>query len=304
VRALADQPLRIAQVSDIHCGTITFDAKLMDSVVEQVNSRRVDVVIVAGDLTAEGYRWEFEEAADWIAGFEAPVFVIPGNHDARNIGWLHFQSIFGERFPVQRFPLEDERARRLDATGLTVVGVDSSQPDQNEGHVGREWYRWIQKQFEVPGDLKVFAIHHHLISIPGTGRERSTVVDAGMLLEVLAGCDVDIILSGHKHVPFFWGLNGMLICNSGTASTWRVRGLTPPSWNEISVDASSIKVHLHYEDGRRELSVVRTRATHTAIRDALYITDGFREANPIGMHAVVDLPGGVTAPPMAGGGGG
>jgi 3',5'-cyclic-AMP phosphodiesterase len=282
--ASAGQALRIAQVSDIHCGTITFDAKLMEGCVAQVNEADPDLVIVAGDLTAEGYRWEFEEAADWLARFAAPTFVIPGNHDARNIGWIHFRRLFGERFPVERHVFDAERAARIDATGVTVVGVDSSQPDLNEGRVGREWYGWIRERFErAPDDLKVFVVHHHLISIPGTGRERSTVIDAGMLLQVLAGSRVDVILSGHKHVPFFWGLNGMLVCNSGTASTWRVRGLTPPSWNEITIDASSIKVHLHYEDGRRELAVVRTRANWAAIREALYVTEAFHRSNPISL---------------------
>jgi Icc protein len=98
---------------------------------------------------------------------------------------------------------------------------------------------------------------------------------------VLTGLDLDIILSGHKHVPYFWGLNGILVCNSGTAATRRVRGLTPPSWNEIQVDATTIKVYLHYEDGRRELSVIRSRTTRAMIREAFYMTEDFVASNRI-----------------------
>ena len=50
---------------------------------------------------------------------------------------------------------------------------------------------------------------------------------------VLTRLDIDVVLSGHKHVPFFWGLNGILVANSGTATTRRIRGLTPSSWNEL-----------------------------------------------------------------------
>ncbi|HWB72176.1 MAG TPA: metallophosphoesterase [Egibacteraceae bacterium] len=277
---ISHTPLRIAQVSDIHCGTVTFDAKLMQSVVERVNGIEPDLVVVVGDLTASGYEWEFEEAARWIGSFDAPAVVLPGNHDARNIGYLHFQRRFGERFSRYRQAFEPQRAERLRASGVTLVGVDSSEPDMNDGHIGREWYDWIRDQFSHPDDVKVFAIHHHLVSIPGTGRERNTVTDAGDLLEVLADLELDIVLSGHKHVPFFWGLNGILICNSATPSTRRVRGLTPPSWNELQVDASTIKVFLHYEDGRRELAVIRTRANRVRIREALYVTDDFRTSNP------------------------
>lgn len=274
-------PFRIAQVSDIHCGTLTFESRLMRAIVERVNAMAPDVVVVVGDLTAEGYDWEFAEAAEWIGQFEAPAVVVPGNHDARNIGWAHFERYFGERFSRHRFAFDATRAERLDATGVTIVGVDSSQPDVNAGHIGREWYEWIRKSFDEPADLKIFALHHHLVSIPGTGRERNIITDAGDLLEVLTDLDLDIILSGHKHVPFFWGLNGMLICNSSTASTRRVRGLTPPSWNELQIDASTIKVYVHYEDGRRELSVIRTRANRSHIREAFALTEDFRRANRV-----------------------
>jgi 3',5'-cyclic AMP phosphodiesterase CpdA len=99
------------------------------------------------------------------------------------------------------------------------------------------------------------------------------------VLAELTRLDVDLVLSGHKHVPFFWGVNGMLVCNSGTATTKRVRGLTPPSWNEIQIDASTIKVFLHYPDGRRELSVIFSRRTRAMTREAFYLTPDFIASN-------------------------
>jgi Icc protein len=277
---LATIPLRIAQVSDMHCGTPTFEPALMESVVVRVNQMSPDLVIVVGDLTAEGYPWEYEEAASWIERFSAPKVVVPGNHDARNIGYVHFQRHFGDLNSSYRQKFDELRAERLRATGLTVVAVDSSVPDLNEGRVGREWYGWIRDQFAESDDLKIFVVHHHVVSIPGTGRERNVITDAGDLLLVLSELGLDVILSGHKHVPYFWGLNGMLICNSATAATRRVRGRTPPSFNEIVIDASTIKIHTHYEDGRRGLSAIRSRADRAAIRDAFLVTDAFRASNP------------------------
>lgn len=276
---ISGMPLRIAQISDIHCGEITFNAELMDSIIRRVNRLRPDVAVIAGDITAAGYEWEFEEAADWIGRIDAPKIVIPGNHDSRNVGYIHFQHFFGERFSRLRVELDAVRAERIRATGLTIVGVDSSEPDLNEGKVGREHYDWIGEQYTDPGDIKVFAVHHHLVSIPGTGRERNIVIDAGDVLAELTSIGVDIVVSGHKHVPFLWGLNGMLICNSGTASTRRLRGRTPSSWTELEVDASTIKVFLHYEDGRRELSAIRSRATRSVVREAFFLTPDFLDSN-------------------------
>jgi 3',5'-cyclic-AMP phosphodiesterase len=278
---MANMPLKIAQISDIHCGELTFQPEVMSSIVDRINRMAPDVVVVAGDLTAAGYEWEFEEAAKWLGQIEAPQVVVPGNHDSRNVGFVHFERFFGDRFSRFRQAFDPLRAERLRSSGFTVVAVDSSDPDLNEGHIGREYYPWIREQFEWPDDIKIFVIHHHLVSIPGTGRERNIITDAGDLLAQLTQLDIDVILSGHKHVPFFWGLNGILVANSGTAATKRVRGLTPSSWNELQVDASTIKVFLHYEDRRRQLAVIRSRTTRAMIREAFYMTEDFLASNHV-----------------------
>jgi 3',5'-cyclic AMP phosphodiesterase CpdA len=279
--SMAGMPLKIAQISDIHVGELSFQPEVLSSIIDRVNRMAPDVVVVAGDLTAAGYEWEFEEAAGWLGQIEAPKVIIPGNHDSRNVGYVHFEHYFGERFSRYRQEFDPVRAERLRSTGFTVVAVDSSDPDLNEGHIGREKYPWIREQYEWPEDIKIFVIHHHLVSIPGTGRERNIITDAGDLLAVLTQLDIDVILSGHKHVPFFWGLNGILVANSGTAATKRVRGLTPSSWNELQVDASTIKVFLHYTDGRRELAVIRSRTTRAMIREAFYMTEDFLASNHV-----------------------
>ena len=280
--SLSRIPLTIAQLSDVHVGgPLSFPEEKMRQIVERVRSVEPDVVVVAGDLTTAGYEWEYEEVAAWLDTIEFPKVVIPGNHDARNVGYLHFRDRFGDAFSRYRQPFDTTRSERLQATGFTIVGLDSSEPDVNEGRIGRDRYPWIREQFDEPDDMRILAVHHHLVPIPGTGRERNTVTDAGDLLLALTDLDVDVVLSGHKHVPFFWGVNGMLICNSGTAATRRVRGSTPPSWNELRVDASTIKVFVHYEDGRRELSVVFSRKTRALTRESFTMTDDFLRSNRI-----------------------
>jgi 3',5'-cyclic AMP phosphodiesterase CpdA len=281
--AISDVPLRIAQVSDVHMGggSLSLPADQVQSIVERVREIDPDVVVIAGDLTTAGYEWEYEEAAQWVESIEFPKVIIPGNHDARNVGYLHFKRHFGEPWPRYRQAFDAERAERLLAPGFTVVGLDSSEPDINDGRVGRDRYPWIRDQFDEPDDIKILAVHHHLVSIPGTGRERNIVLDAGDLLLTLTQLDIDVVLSGHKHVPFFWGLNGMLICNSGTAGTRRIRGSTPPSWNELRIDAATVKVFTHYLDGRRELSVIFSRRTRALTREAFYLTDDFRQSNQV-----------------------
>jgi 3',5'-cyclic-AMP phosphodiesterase len=280
--SVARVPLRIAQLSDIHAGgPLSFGQDEMGQLADRVRQVDPDVVVIAGDLTTAGYEWEYAEAAAWLEQLGFPQVVIPGNHDARNVGYLHFHDHFGDPYSRFRQGFDPDRAERLQASGFTIVGLDSSDADVNEGRIGIDRYPWIREQFDEPDDMRILAVHHHLVPIPGTGRERNTVTDAGDLLLTLTELDIDVVLSGHKHVPFFWGVNGMLICNSGTAATRRVRGSTPPSWNELHVDASTIKVFVHYQDGRRELAVIFSRKTRAMTRESFFMTPDFLRSNRI-----------------------
>ena len=258
----------IAHLSDIHCGDPNFVPSLMDRAIAEINELEPDIVICSGDLTTFGFKGEYLQAREYLDKLNSErLVVIPGNHDSRNVGYIHFEELFGERHSV------------LHVEGVSVVAVDSSEPDLDNGQIGRGRYSWIEEQFAVPASMRIFVMHHHLLPVPGTGRERNIVLDAADLLLTLIEQDVDLVLSGHKHVPFFWGLNGMLICNSGTAGTRRIRASTPPSWNELRIDATTVKVFTHYVDGRRELSAIFSRKTRALTREAFFVTDAFRGSN-------------------------
>jgi 3',5'-cyclic-AMP phosphodiesterase len=88
--------MRIVQMSDIHTGSPLFRPDFMKSAIEETNAFEPDLVAVAGDLTTEGYRWEFEEAKSYLNHIECEnVVVIMGNHDAKNVGYRHFEDLFG-----------------------------------------------------------------------------------------------------------------------------------------------------------------------------------------------------------------
>ncbi len=89
-------------------------------------------------------------------------------------------------------------------------------------------------------------MHHHLLPVPGTGRERNVVYDAGDVIECLQRAGVDLVLSGHKHVPYAWKLEEMFVVNTGTVSTLRLRGNTRPCYNVVEVEGSHVDVWRKY----------------------------------------------------------
>ncbi len=229
------RPIVIAQISDLHCGSQYHIPSLATRVIDEINELAPDALVVTGDLTDMGFHQEFAVAKRLIERMEAErLIVLPGNHDARNVGDLHFEEFFGARSTELRF------------SGVRVLGLDSSEPDLDNGRIGRERYRWIEERFSEPEEFKIVALHHHLLPVPGTGRERNIVYDAGDLLRVLAGSGCDMVLCGHKHVPHVWRLEGMVIVNAGTACTHRLRGSTRASYNIIELHADRIRVILKH----------------------------------------------------------
>ncbi len=256
----------IAQLSDLHCGSPFFDPGLLETAVNETVAVAPDLVVVGGDLTTEGYSHEFLAARRYLQPlFDAGlnVLVIPGNHDSKNVGYLHFRDTFGPGDVADK----GDRVMSVPPPGLggsgqfrvRVVAIDSSKPDLAEGEVGRERYRWIRQELDVPADFKVFVLHHHLVAVPGTGRERNTVWDAGDVLALLSDCGVDLVLSGHKHVPHLWLLNRVLLVSSGTVSSHRLRGYTRPSYNLLEVSEAEVRVTLKYPGTGERLAGVLDR---------------------------------------------
>jgi 3',5'-cyclic AMP phosphodiesterase CpdA len=231
--------MKIVQMSDIHVGSGLFRPELLSAAIEETNSLEPDLVAVVGDLTTEGYRWEFEEAKGYLdrLGCEN-VVVTMGNHDAKSVGYRHFEEFFGMREGATTIPIPEGEAK--------VVALDSTKPDLDEGEIGREHYAWLDSEFrDWDKGPKILLVHHHILAVPGTGRDVNNLRDAGDVMAILRELRVDMVLSGHRHVPYVWSISGVRIVHSGTVSSMRVRGSMPPSYNVIEFDEESVRITLH-----------------------------------------------------------
>ena len=251
--------MRIVQMSDIHTGSPLFKPELLEAAIEETNAYAPDFVAVAGDLTTAGYRWEFEEAKGYLDRIECPnVVVIMGNHDAKNVGYRHFEDLFGRRASSVTFPVPEGEVK--------LVALDSSKPDLAEGEVGRENYGWIDAELrDWDRGPRIVMVHHHILAVPGTGRDRNNIWDAGDVMAVLRDLKVDLVLSGHKHVPYVWSISGVRVIHSGTVSSLRVRGSIPPSYNVIEFDSEKVLVNLRRPgEGEQPFARFSRRAVTTS----------------------------------------
>ena len=123
--------------------------------------------------------------------------------------------------------------------------------------------------------------------MPGTGRERNIVHDAGDTLECLQRADVHLVLSGHKHVPYAWRLENLFVVNAGTVSTTRLRGKTKPCYNVIEARPERVTVFRKYPFHEQDAILSFDPRTYEYEKDQSLLGEtATAERRPARMHAV------------------
>ena len=234
LRAMADgeRPFRIAHLSDLHCGGRTSSRPCSSGRSPRSTSSEPDIVVCTGDLTTFGFKHEYQLARQYIDRIDCEALVvIPGNHDSRNVGYVHFEELFGERNSVLRKEGRHRRRRRLDrARPRPRADRTRSLP------VDREQFA------DAPANSRSSCCTTICCRCPAPGSERNVVYDAGDAIECLLRAGVHLVLSGHKHVPYAWRLENLFVVNTGTVSSLRLRGNTRPCYNVIEITGSHVDI--------------------------------------------------------------
>ncbi len=227
---------RIAHISDLHCGSPHFVPNLMERAINEVNELEADMVICTGDLTNFGFRQEYAEARAYLDRINCETLVvIPGNHDSRNVGYVHFEELFGDRSSV------------VHKGGVSVVAVDSSEPDLDHGQIGRGRYPWI-----LGAVLRARGLPDLRPPPPPAARPRHRPGAQHRLRRrrcargAPGGSRQPRTLRATSTCPYAWRLENLFIVNTGTVSTLRLRGKTRPCYNVIEIEGRHVDVWRRY----------------------------------------------------------
>jgi 3',5'-cyclic-AMP phosphodiesterase len=148
-------PFLIAQLSDPHVGAewIAPDpGTLLSAAVAAVGRVGPDVVIVSGDLVENREDAEYERVREALEPLEAPVHVLPGNHDDRDALHRHFGVPGQGGEPVQY---------AVELGPLRLVVVDSTAPGHEHGELDEERLTWLDRELaQAPERPTLVAMHH------------------------------------------------------------------------------------------------------------------------------------------------
>lgn len=241
--------MRIAHLSDIHFGRIAYP-EIVGHLVEEVNEGEVDLVVVSGDLTQRARKGQFSAAVEMLESFEAPVLVVPGNHDV----YPWWRPVSRLAFPLGRYRryVSRDLLPSYEVDGLSVLGINSAHGRTVKGGQIRSREREAIRKFFSNRDasiFKVLVVHHHITRIQALG-PHDVVRQARQALEVASASGVDLILCGHLHVSHIEPLSvvpenhRIVVASAGTATSNRGRGTNRQTnfYNLIEIDDEAFTI--------------------------------------------------------------
>jgi 3',5'-cyclic AMP phosphodiesterase CpdA len=185
---------------------------VLDAIVADLKSQATDHIAVTGDIANIALAQEFVNGRDWLEGLgqATEVSFIPGNHDiyvregvalaARQWG-AHMSSDEG----TNGFPYLRRRGP------VALIGVSSGVPTAPFLATGWVGPKQLAALAAILHDLKdgslfrVVMIHHPPVS---EAARHKRLLDAPVLLRVIAEHGAELLLHGHDHMNMLNWLNG------------------------------------------------------------------------------------------------
>jgi predicted MPP superfamily phosphohydrolase len=164
-------PLKIAQLSDIHIGSI--GRAMLADVIATTNALKPDVVLITGDLFDNANPTSRAIAAQ-LSAFAAPVLFTSGNHEA----YTGYENV---RQMLAATPIRWLRNETVEFNGIRIIGVDNS--------YGTELVQSVLDRMPPSPSFTILMNHQP------TG------------FDIAASRRIGLTLSGHVHDGQIWPFN-------------------------------------------------------------------------------------------------
>jgi 3',5'-cyclic-AMP phosphodiesterase len=153
----------IAQITDLHIvprgqllqGRVDTARYLEQAVAKLLTLQPLpDVVLITGDLVENGRADEYRLLREIIAPLTMPVYVIPGNHDDRDV--LRQEFADHSYLPCQGF-----LQYSIDDFPVRLIALDTVIPMCTEGELCRERLQWLEATLaQAPNKPALIFMHH------------------------------------------------------------------------------------------------------------------------------------------------
>ena len=195
----------IAQITDLHISTPDSvndrhfrTAEHLERAVAHLNALtpRPDVTLATGDLVERGEPAEYARLRAILGGLTMPLYLIPGNHDAREpLARAFADAVYLPREGFLHYTVEGWPVR--------LIGLDTTVPGDAGGRLCAERLAWLDARLgEAPARPTVVFMHHPPFLTGMRAMDAMGLEGKAELAEVIGRHQqVERVLCGHLHRP-------------------------------------------------------------------------------------------------------
>lgn len=235
----------IAQISDTH---IMRDGKLMSGRVDTAPhleravahllalDPRPDVVLATGDLVDAGSTEEYARLRAILSRLPMPVYVVPGNHDARDA----LRAAFADHLPGKGFLhyVVEEHPLRL-------IALDTLVPEAPHGELCGDRLDWLDARLAESDRPTVIFMHHPPFACGIVEFDRiALTAGAERLAEIVRRHpQVERVLCGHVHRPVQTRWAGTLASIGPSTAHYATLDLRPGVDFSFTLEPPAVALH-------------------------------------------------------------
>jgi 3',5'-cyclic-AMP phosphodiesterase len=242
--------MTIVQISDLHVVAkdrlcyrkVPTNAQLGEAITH-LNSLdpQPDAVIASGDLTDHGRAEEYEMLREILADLIPPVFVIPGNHDRREVLLRTFAS--EDYMPPLGAPFINYV---IDRFPLRLIGLDTTVPEHDYGMMCEQRLRWLDETLSARSDSPTLIFMHHPPFRTGVQWMDAAGLQGSRMMEqvLLHHRQVVRVACGHIHRPIYLAWAGTIVSTSPSTCHQCPLNLTGHGGLEYIMEPRAVQVHV------------------------------------------------------------
>jgi 3',5'-cyclic AMP phosphodiesterase CpdA len=252
----------IAQISDTHItdwGRNAYGvapvAENLANCIEHINQLmpRPDLVLVTGDITYSGRLEEAQCAAALLDTLDCPYFVIPGNHDSREI--------IGSVFGGISCPSSHQGFLNyvIEAYPVRLIALDSTVPGEAGGEMCRSRLTWLESRLsEEPDKPVIIFMHHPPVKFGVLETDVDGFAGADNLGDVIEKYgNIKTILCGHIHLQAHVAWRGTVVATAPSLGLRLALDLTQKQPSRFFLDTPGYLLHYWHPQGNLVSHTVR-----------------------------------------------
>ena len=237
------EPFTFVQMSDTQIGfqddspSFCHSDSLMREAVDQANALRPECVIITGDLV-DDYADPVQDSIFRVrlAGIEAPVYIVPGNHDYPG-GTQEKRQAYIARRGYDRFSFKKN--------GCAFISINTNTIKDGTEEMEAEQRAWLEKELAAAGKCRYRFLFLHCPIVRESMQEKEDYFNFSMeqrrwYLDLCKKYGVDIVFSGHCHQEFATEAEGVRLITAGPVCNPLGHGY--PGYNVVKVGKDGIDV--------------------------------------------------------------